>query len=97
MPKSKRKGGLSGVAKFILDLKESDETADRAGPMVKRRKVDTAASSESTVEGEWNKNYDATGLVPHYTHLDQVPPHLQKCWSNSGISFSLKLIGRFLF
>ena len=87
MPKSRRKGGLSGVSKFLLDLthadsdemaKEPDEATDRAGSMVKRRKIDTTESS-ATIEGERNKNYDATGLVPHYTHLDQVPPHLQKC------------------
>jgi hypothetical protein len=92
MPKRKRKGGLSGISTFLpsADLTHNGEATKalesesgihqkaqtleaQSGPMVKRQK--TAAVEEQN----WDKRYDATGLVPHYTHPDQVPPHLHKC------------------
>lgn len=29
--------------------------------------------------GPGHEKYDATGLVPFYTHVSEVPEHLQKC------------------
>jgi hypothetical protein len=51
----------------------------QSGPMVKRQKTATTDSTAAVEEQNWDKKYDATGLVPHYTHPDQVPPHLHKC------------------
>jgi len=38
---------------------------------------------------KWVDKYDATGLVPHYTHQSQVPTHLQKYFSQRRRYFSL--------
>jgi len=46
-------------------------------PKKKKRKV-VAASSQGLLGPGWER-YDATGLVPHYTHMKQVPAHLKKC------------------
>ena len=95
MPKGRRKGGLSGVSKFMHAINtHSIETAKgpepvqktgetpeaQSGSVAKRRKTDTTdTAAVGEMEPSWIKKYDETGLVPHYTHLDQVPPHLQKC------------------
>lgn len=92
MPKGRRKGGISSLSRFLHSMDPSHETVKGPGsgngvqkqaeipaePMVKRRKIDTTDTAEET-EKSWIKKYDETGLVPHYTHLDQVPSHLQKC------------------
>ena len=49
--------------------------------------VTTSNSSSSKLNGNdsgaskrrWVKKYDATGLVPHYRGVSEVPEHLQKC------------------
>ncbi|KIM39551.1 hypothetical protein M413DRAFT_447032 [Hebeloma cylindrosporum] len=38
---------------------------------------------------KWIDKYDSTGLVPHYTHANQVPGHLRKYFSQRERYFSL--------
>ena len=45
----------------------------------KKRKTNATAASGLTGAAGWIEKYDASGLVPHYTHVDQVPEHLRKC------------------
>lgn len=51
--------------------------SESSKPKKKKRKV-VAAASEGLLGPGWER-YDATGLVEHYTHPGQVPPHLKKC------------------
>ncbi|KAF8624141.1 hypothetical protein AX17_007204 [Amanita inopinata Kibby_2008] len=48
----------------------------------KRRKVDDGERYENgqdrSPNQRWVDKYDATGLVPHYTDISEVPEHLQK-------------------
>jgi len=91
MPKGRRKGGISGLSRFLHSVNETAKgpgsengvqkqteipEADSSEPMVKKRKIDT---TDSTAGEIGTKRYDETGLVPYYTHIDQVPSHLQKC------------------
>jgi len=50
-------------------------------PPPKKQKVDGDTSNIKRTAGDhqWIERYDATGLAPHYTSVDQVPEHLQKC------------------
>ena len=126
MAKGKRKGGLSGVARFVFDSMKSNTanlddaqntsspnnanpdlipeaqmkileikaeemqkgTSSANRPTKRRRKNDGTAAVAAVPEYEagqlssvdrWVQKYDASGLVPHYTHASQVPEHLQKC------------------
>jgi trimethylguanosine synthase len=97
MGKAKRKGGLSGVSRFVFESMKSDpsnpETANSSSNQnsewpvdrpAKRRKGNDSASvleEKQAMEVKWIEKYDSTGLVPHYTHTSQVPEHLQKCAS----------------
>jgi trimethylguanosine synthase len=69
--------------------KAADETFNDR-PRKKRKTTSESnlrlASVSKTVvsQGEINK-YDATGLVPHYTHISQVPDHLRKCEFRSSL------------
>jgi trimethylguanosine synthase len=95
MGKAKRKGGLSGVSRFVFESMKSDpsnpETANSSSNKntewpenrpAKRRKGNDCASvleEKQAMEVTWIEKYDSTGLVPHYSHASQVPEHLQKC------------------
>lgn len=46
-------------------------------PKKKKRKV-VADSSEGLLGPGWER-YDASRVVPHFTHMKQVPAHLKKC------------------
>lgn len=97
MGKAKRKGGLSGVSRFVFESMKSDpsnsEIANSSSNKnlelpedrpAKRRKGNDGASvleEKQATEVKWIEKYDSTGLVPHYTHASQVPEHLQKCTS----------------
>lgn len=94
----KRSSGLAGLARFVQELKsdpdapKSLKTNDSAQePPTKKRKT-TSNSGAAVVEWKdpWVKKYEATGLVPHYTHASEVPEHLQKC--NNLISISISSI-----
>lgn len=95
MGKGKRRGGLSGVSKFVLEamkptpsdtisnLSKENSSLEQNRP-AKRRKGNNGVPMIDQTELEalkWVDKYDATGLVPHYTHQSQVPTHLQKCMS----------------
>ena len=43
----------------------------------KKRKDD--GNESGAPKRRWVKKYDATGLVPHYRDVSEVPEHLQKC------------------
>ncbi|KAJ6485836.1 Tgs1 protein [Mycena sanguinolenta] len=80
----KRRGGLSGLARFLQQSNEEnagDRTESDARP-AKKRKTDSTGfvplESSDSSSSQWIKNYDATGMVPHYTHRSEVPEHLQK-------------------
>ena len=95
MGKGKRRGGLSGVSKFVLESMKpssSDTTSNlsKENPSLeqnrptKRRKANNGVPMPVIDQTElaplkWVDKYDATGLVPYYTHASQVPTHLQKC------------------
>ncbi|EAU90675.1 Tgs1 protein [Coprinopsis cinerea okayama7 len=84
MGKNKRKGGLTGLARFVQESFKSDlptpnSNQDSESP-TKKRKFD-----ETVVK----KQYFATGLVPHYEYESQVPEHLQKYFSQRYRMFSL--------
>jgi len=95
MGKAKRKGGLSGVSRFVFESMKSDssnpETANSdlstkhydaertVDRPAKRRKGNDGSSVLEETQVKWVEKYDATGLVPHYAHASQVPEHLQKC------------------
>ncbi|KAF9563569.1 S-adenosyl-L-methionine-dependent methyltransferase [Agrocybe pediades] len=132
MAKTKRKGGLSGIARFVFDSMNSDvakpdvqdpssSNIDKSNPNLtvpevqmkntdgghedrpaqkeleqeasgtprpsKRRKKNDAGPS--TVVDRWVEKYDASGLVPHYTHASQVPEHMQKYFAQRHRFFSL--------
>lgn len=92
MGKGKRRGGLSGVSKFVLESMNptSFETLSKEKPSLeqnrpaKKRKGNNGVPMIDQTELaplKWVDKYDATGLVAHYTHHSQVPTHLQKCMS----------------
>ncbi|KAF8075334.1 RNA cap guanine-N2 methyltransferase-domain-containing protein [Lyophyllum atratum] len=99
----KRRGGLSGLASFVRHaLKEEPPSATTAGPKTpledagpedrpaKRQKITTTTreGAEEWIE-KWVAKYDATGLVPHYTHAAEVPEQLKKYFSQRKRYFSL--------
>jgi trimethylguanosine synthase len=105
MGKGKRRGGLSGVSKFVLESMKptsSDTTSNlsKENPSLeqnrpaKRRKGNNGVPMIDQTELaplKWVDKYDATGLVPHYTHHSQVPTHLQKCMSRCTIFSSTQV------
>ncbi|KAK7031440.1 Tgs1 protein [Favolaschia claudopus] len=82
----KHRGALSGVARFLKAAGAEEEAAGPSEPRpppAKKRKtaIDDEVGYvplEEYSELQWIKSYDATGLVPHYTHKSQVPEKLQK-------------------
>ncbi|KAJ7173728.1 Tgs1 protein [Mycena filopes] len=81
----KNRGALSGIARFLTqsnaeDVEDPQETEAR--PAKKRKTsggaVPVASPPVELSDSQWVKNYDATGLVPHYKHASEVPEHLQK-------------------
>ena len=93
-------GGLSGFAAKVfgkgagLENNDHHSTNDLPAPALanaahpKRRKLDDSGSDESARE-RWVQKYDATGLVPHYRDLSEVPEHLQKCETSSSSDLAL--------
>ena len=95
MSKGKRRGGLSGVSKFVLEsmkptssnttsnLSKESPSSEQNRPAKRRKGNNSVPVIDQTepVPLKWVEKYDATGLVPHYTHHSQVPAHLQKCMS----------------
>ena len=95
MSKGKRRGGLSGVSKFVLesmkptsskatsDLSKESPSSEQNRPAKRRKGNNSVPVIDQTEPAplKWVEKYDATGLVPHYTHHSQVPAHLQKCMS----------------
>ena len=106
--KNKRKAGISGLARFVLESFNNDNTAvssstePSAPPSAKKLKVDDETSVPTLAEPMQDggarstpavqassskkvvprKEYNASGLVPHYENASQVPEHLQKCKSS---------------
>ena len=84
----KRNGGLTGLSRFVLESFNNDPASHPSDiddrPVKKRKTTNEETVKESShqkawSEPQWIQKYDATGLVPHYTHPSQVPLHLQKC------------------
>ncbi|KAF8196811.1 S-adenosyl-L-methionine-dependent methyltransferase [Mycena galopus ATCC 62051] len=81
----KRRGGVSGLARFLQTSNEGDATDPPESDVRPAKKRKTANSDNSVgfvplenSDSQWIKNYDATGMVPHYSHASEVPEHLQK-------------------
>ncbi|KAF7370900.1 Tgs1 protein [Mycena sanguinolenta] len=82
----KRRGGVSGLARFLQQSTEENAgnpTESDVRPAKKRKTANGDSSGFVPLEGsesstQWIKSYDATGMVPHYTHRSEVPEHLQK-------------------
>lgn len=95
MGKAKRKGGLTGVSRFVFETmgsisetspmvaltlqKTSEDTDNQPRPSKRRKTDDNSSLRESDVHAKSVKRYDASGLVPHYAHISEVPEHLHKC------------------
>ena len=90
MGKNKRKSGMTGLARFVLDsfnnsngaTSNSIEPASEPEPEPahKLQKVDEEKRVVSS-KTYGKRRYDASGLVPHYENAEEVPEHLQKCTS----------------
>ncbi|KAF8184400.1 Tgs1 protein [Pholiota molesta] len=117
MGKAKRKGGLTGVSRFVFESMKSNSAGSDAAntlpkttkdilglkedafeneePPAKRRKgndgtpLTEGGEHSGTAEVKWIQKYDATGLVPHYSHISEVPEHLHKYFSQRERFFSL--------
>ena len=93
MGKRKARGGLGGLAHFVLDAFKQDsngagslignaqstEVHKSKEPPIKRPKTDSEIGAEKERDTPWVEKYDATGLVVHYADASHVPEHLQKC------------------
>jgi len=93
MGKRKPRGGLGGLAHFVLDAfkqdsngagplignPQSSEGQESKEPPIKRRKTDSENGAAKERDASLAKKYDATGLVVHYADASRVPEHLQKC------------------
>jgi hypothetical protein len=93
MGKRKPKGGLGGLAHFVLDAFKQDSNApgslignahssegqESKEPPIKRCKTDSENGAAKERDASWVEKYDATGLVMHYASASQVPERLQKC------------------
>ncbi|KAJ6581158.1 RNA cap guanine-N2 methyltransferase-domain-containing protein [Mycena capillaripes] len=81
----KRRGALSGLARFLPQANEEDlvDSPESEVRPAKKRKTGNNAASTSLPppeysEPRWVESYDATGLVPHYKRASEVPEHLKK-------------------
>ncbi|KAJ7460665.1 Tgs1 protein [Mycena latifolia] len=82
----KRRGGLSGLSRFLQQTFKGEEVSEQPEsdlPPAKKRKtnengVATVSLPVEYSDSQWVEKYDATGLVPHYTHASEVPDHLKK-------------------
>ncbi|KAJ7089711.1 Tgs1 protein [Mycena belliarum] len=81
----KRRSGFSGLSHFIQQAFKGEEVSERPDselPPAKKRKTSENGAVVSLPleysDSLWVKKYDATGMVPHYSHASQVPQHLQK-------------------
>ncbi|KAJ7272539.1 S-adenosyl-L-methionine-dependent methyltransferase [Mycena haematopus] len=80
----KRRGALSGLARFLQPSNEEDagDRAESDARPVKKRKTANGDNSGfvplENSDSRYIKSHDATGMVPHYTHMSEVPEHLQK-------------------
>ncbi|KAJ7281968.1 S-adenosyl-L-methionine-dependent methyltransferase [Mycena rebaudengoi] len=83
----KRRGGLSGLTGFIQQAftEDVDREQPESEPPAKKRKTNENGASVLNAsplkldsDSKWVDKYDATGMVPHYTHASQVPENLQK-------------------
>jgi trimethylguanosine synthase len=86
----KRNAGLTGISRFLnafedtptgrakqdklLPSKPAEESPTDEPPRKKRK-----TTAKQSLLGPGNEKYDATDLVPYYTHAREVPTHLQKC------------------
>jgi len=65
----------------VETLHASKQDPGNHPPKRRKTKSSNAEPEFERTEG-WIKKYDATGLVPHYTNISQVPDHLRKCVSS---------------
>ncbi|KIY64846.1 S-adenosyl-L-methionine-dependent methyltransferase [Cylindrobasidium torrendii FP15055 ss-10] len=74
--------GLSGYVQQAFNAENvSGEQPNVSEPPSKRQKLNVAASS-------WIAKYDASGSVPHYTSISDVPEHLRKYFAQRTRYFS---------
>ncbi|KAG6852997.1 hypothetical protein C0991_007679 [Blastosporella zonata] len=97
MGKRKSRGGLSGLSQFVLHAFKQDAAANDGEPVVEDQRRPSKRQKTSPVKdgqreegrvAEWVENYDASGLVKHYTHASEVPKDLQKYFAQRERYFS---------
>ncbi|KAF7356919.1 Tgs1 protein [Mycena venus] len=93
----KRRGGVSGLARFLQTSNE-ENAAEIPEPDVRPAKKRKTTENgfvplENVSDSQWIQNYDATGMVPHYTDRSQVPEHLQKYFAQRTRFLSLYSLG----
>lgn len=104
MGKIRRKGGLTGVSRFVFETmastsetsqavastvqKTSEDLGSQPRPSKRRKSNNESPLPETACDTIFVKRYDASGLVPHYTHISEVPEHLHKCMHLSLIESS---------
>ncbi|KAJ7746723.1 Tgs1 protein [Mycena maculata] len=77
----KRRGGLSGVSRFLQQSAEPSGPPESDIRPAKKRKTSDAGAVSVPAEysdSGYIKAYDATGMVPRYEHASHVPEHLKK-------------------
>ncbi|KAF9485512.1 S-adenosyl-L-methionine-dependent methyltransferase [Pholiota conissans] len=73
-------------------IQEFTEEEEKNRAAKRRKGNDGVVLTEESEYGErvnWVKKYDATGLVPYYTHISEVPEHLHKYFHQRKRFFSL--------
>jgi trimethylguanosine synthase len=95
MVKKLRQTNVSGLTRFLQAFDEPSLSPTGSTVLVEPSTPPPEPKSDSVdleiqratgkrktgLLGPGNEAYDATGLVPFYTEVSQVPAHLQKCMS----------------
>ena len=86
----KRRANLTGLSRFLQEAfgEQGDDTAssnrpdnhaDGNTPAPGHVEVRPFKKRKTGLLGPGHEKYDASELVPFYTHASEVPEHLQKC------------------
>ena len=60
------------------EVQTQQQKKEKREPPKKKRKVASSSQTVGLLGPGWEL-YDATGFVPHYTQMNQVPQSLRKC------------------
>jgi hypothetical protein len=84
MGKRKAKSGMTGLSKFLAAFNQ-----DRTEEQPTHNLNFSLGSNQGQTPKNLGLRYDATGLVPIYKHLSEVPEHLKKCIPNYSLPFDI--------